>query len=166
MLEAQCVSPARHRERSCDPGVVAQRLVVEPGALNGGAVALGVRPLAVEQPVAQPPRRRARHARELATEAKPVLERHALTRLQRGRRGACGPTPHRARPRQLARAIAAHLLLTASRPAVSEGPRSAAHARRDAWPGAVWHHGLERAAGPMARRTTVVLEVKDMFEVR
>src|SRR5207237_9340614 len=56
VAEADAAPAAVHRQATRDPRVVAQRLVPEAGGLERGAIAIGVRLDAVDEPVADPPR--------------------------------------------------------------------------------------------------------------
>src|SRR6266516_1751942 len=91
VLEAQRVPPAGHAEPARDPGVVPQRLVVERGRGDGLLVPVGISRLAVDQPVAKPPRRRVTDEVELLADALPRWQRQAVGEEQAVALGGCEP---------------------------------------------------------------------------
>src|SRR5207244_3298927 len=83
--EAEVVPPAGRVEPGGDPGVVAQRLVVEAGRRDRLPVAATVLRLTVDEPVADPPARRVVDQADVLPDSLPELVRQPLLEVE------CGP---------------------------------------------------------------------------
>src|SRR5262249_42789882 len=88
VAEAERLAAPLPRKLARDPGIVAQRLVDERSLFDRAAVTAGKSRLAVDEPVAQPPRRRARRRGEVAADAQPIFQRQLVRQLQAGARGS------------------------------------------------------------------------------
>lgn len=82
VLEAQLVAPPRQLEAPGDPGVVADRLVIEPGGLDRPPVTIRIPRLPVDHPVTEEPGRRIHNTGNLLSRPLPVLEWERMRKLQ------------------------------------------------------------------------------------